>query len=108
MSLYGKYIAEREGFQIVESDHGFATYKIEGVSVYIRDIYVDFDHRKENLASLMADKISEIAKEQGCSKMLGSVCPSAKHSTESLKVLLAYGFKLMDAKENFISFVKEI
>ena len=42
----------------------------------------------------MADAIVQDAKEQGANKLLGSVVPSAKGSTESLKVLIAYGMAL--------------
>jgi len=30
MSLYGQYIKLREGFEIIETNEGFVTYKIEG------------------------------------------------------------------------------
>ena len=72
------------------------------------DIYVEPDHRRSNIAALMADEIAKIAKTQGYSKMLGSVCPQAQGATNSMKVLLAYGFKLAFCTENMIYFQKEI
>ena len=56
----------------------------------------------------MADEIAKIAKKEGCTKMLGSVVPSAKNSTISLKVLLAYGMTLQSSTNDFIIFEKEI
>jgi len=105
---YGKYIKERTGKNILEKPYGFATYLFEGDYVYIEDIYVDKEARNNTKASHMADEIAEIAKSKGVNKMLGSVCPSTAGATESLKVLLGYGFKLLSSEPNMIYFIKEI
>lgn len=110
MSLYAKYLTERTNDRILEINHGFATYRIlpEQKAVYIVDIFVDSDFRKAGTASQMADEIAKIAKKEGCTKMLGSVVPSTKNSTASLKVLLAYGMSLQWSAQDFIVFEKEI
>ena len=111
-SLYGQYLEERSFGQdlIVENDQGFATYKYvnDGKSVYIVDIYVIPAARKTKVASALADIIVGIAKEKGCTELLGSVCPSAKNSTTSLKVLLGYGMTLQSSQNDFIVFRKDI
>lgn len=107
-SLYSSYIYEREGKEIVESEKGFATYNYINNGCYIQDIYVKPEFRKEGIASKMADQIAEIAKSKGYKKLFGSVCPSANGSTESLKVLLAYGFKLSESSNNFIILEKDL
>ena len=110
MSLYAKYLTERTNDRILEINHGFATYRMlpEQKVVYIVDIFVDSDFRKAGSAAQMADEIAKIAKKEGCTKMLGSVIPSAKNSTISLKVLLAYGMTLQSSTNDFILFEKEI
>ena len=108
MSLYAEYIQERLGKHIIESDKGFATYTFLQDGVYIEDIFVHKDHRQTKEASRMADQIAEIAKEKGFKKMYGSVKPTANHSTSSLKVLLAYGFRLIESGPDAILLVKEI
>ena len=108
MSLYGDYIKERENKSIVESDVGFATYSVAKDGIYIEDIYVRPEYRKGHIAADMADQIAVIAREKGLHKLYGSVCPSANGSTASLKVLLAYGFKLNSSTNNFIMLEKEI
>lgn len=106
MSLYAKYLIERTNDRILETAHGFATYRIlpEQKSAYIIDIYVESDFRKAGTASQMADEIAKIAKKEGCNKLLGSVVPSAKNSTDSIRVLLAYGMKIHSSSNDFIIF----
>jgi predicted GNAT family acetyltransferase len=107
-SLYAKYILERENKNIIETDSGFATYIIQGEECYIENIFVLEEMRKKGSASYLAGRVTEIAKEMNCKRLIGSVRPSARGSTESLKVLLAYGFKLLSASNDAIFFVKEI
>lgn len=106
---YLEYIAEREGLSYIDCEEGLAIYKrINKDTVYLQDIFVNPEYRKQGIASMIADKVGIIAKEQGCSKMIGSVCTDAKGSTDSLKILLAYGFKQASANDNMIWFKKEI
>lgn len=108
MSLYADYIAERENAGIIENSRGFATFLINGAECYIRDIYVKPEYRKDNIASQMANEIVAIAKERGCKYLIGTVSPMASGATESLKVLLAYGFKLAKTDSTLVYMVKEI
>jgi GNAT superfamily N-acetyltransferase len=103
-------LTERTNDQILETEHGFATYRFipDQKAVYIIDIFVDRDFRDQGLAGLMADKIAEIAKKQGYVKMLGSVVPSFKGSGTGLNVLLSYGMTLKAASQDFITLEKDI
>lgn len=107
-SLFGQYIAEREGKEIVEDANGFATFFYINDGVYIQDLYVNPDFRQSGAASKYADQIAEIAKAKGYKKMYGSVVPSLKSSTTSLKILFAYGFRLDSSERNAIIVVKDI
>lgn len=109
-SMYSRYITERTNDLIVETEQGFATYRYlnDGKTVYIVDIYVLPDFRKSGMASSMADTIVLEAKLKGAVELLGSVVPSAKNSTDSLKVLLGYGMTLNSASQDFVIFRKDI
>lgn len=108
-SLYAEYIKERENFEIIEDERGFATFKtFENGECYIRDIFVRKEYRKSNIASMYADQITEIAKRRGCTYLTGTVSPKANGSTISMAVLLGYGFKLLDSQNDKIVFIKEI
>ena len=108
MSHYADYIKEREGFEIVEGDQGFMSFIIKGDECYIRDAYVAPEARMIGAGRMFMEEIEKIAKERGCSKISGSVRPSANHSTESMKALLAGGFQLHSASADAIWFVKGV
>lgn len=109
MSMYGDYIKEKTQDLILETSTGFATYRyVDEKTVYIMDLYVLPEWRNTKVASHLADEIAEEAKKKGCSKMLGSVVPSNKNSTASVKVLIAYGMNLKSSSNDFIVFEKEI
>lgn len=110
MSLYADYLAERSSDKIIEGTSGFATYRYlnDGKSVYVIDIYTVPSERKKGAASLLADLVAKEAKEHGCIEMLGTVVPSAKGSTISLRVLLGYGFELQSADKDLVVFRKDI
>ncbi len=109
MSLFADYLAEFSDKNVIETPQGFATYTFpDKETVYIEDIYVAPSFRKSKKASEMADQIVCIARERGCSKLLGSVIPTAKNSTASLKVLLGYGMVLHSSTTNFVLFKKDI
>jgi GNAT superfamily N-acetyltransferase len=76
--------------------------------VYLEDIYILPEYRKNSIASTIANEIASLAKAKGCTRMLGSVIPTANNSTDSLKVLMAYGMKLDSCTNNFILLSKGI
>jgi ribosomal protein S18 acetylase RimI-like enzyme len=108
MHKIAAYYKEREGIDSLVYEGGFATYIISGEECYIKDIYVEADYRNNHIASKMADEITKIAKKSGCKYLTGTVVPLANNSTESVEVLLAYGFKLSGAVQNGVFFRKEI
>lgn len=109
-SLYSQYLLERTEDLILESDKGFATYRYldQGKTVYIVDIYVIPSARKGGWAAQMADEIVRDAKKKGVTKLIGSVVPSTRNATTSMKVLLGYGMTLDSSTNNFILFKKDI
>ncbi len=110
LSLYGQYIQEREGKHIQECEHGFATYVYMNAinAVYVEDIYVVPEQRRSRVAWEMLDSICATAIDKGCHTLLGTVRPLANGSTESLKAILAYGFKVDSCDGGLIWFKKEI
>lgn len=109
MSFYAEYIREQTHGDIIETEHGFATYVfLDAQTCYIRDIFVTKEAREQGKASSISAVIEDLARSKGCTKLVGSVIPSAKNSTRSLKVLLAYGFELASASPDLIMFEKRL
>lgn len=94
MDHLAAYLKERENFDSLVREEGFASYQINGDECYIRDIWVHKDFRKKGIASELADDIARIAIVKGCKYLTGSVSTTALGATESLMVLFAYGFKI--------------
>lgn len=108
MSHYGQYIEEREGLDILENEHGFFTYLIKGEECYIKDIYIAKEFRRAGVATEFAEKITAIAKENGCKFLSGTCVPSTNGSTESLKAMFSYGFKVHSSSNDLIILIKEL
>jgi GNAT superfamily N-acetyltransferase len=110
VSLYAEYLKERTYDEIIETEHGFATYRFieDGKAVYIIDVYTVPEMRQKHVASELADQIAKIARNKGCTYMIGTVNPAAKGSTESLKALLGYGMRLQSSHSEGIILKKEL
>lgn len=109
MSNYGKYIAERTGRGIVETEDGFATFEYPSEDVvYIVDLYVVPEKRNSHVAVSFADKIVEEALKAGKHYLLGSVETTANSAETSCKVLEAYGMKIHKVAGTCIFYIKQI
>lgn len=110
MSLYAEYLKERTYDKILELDFGFITYRHleDQKTTYIVDIFVLPKFRRQGFATKLADEIAKEAISAGHTRLIGTVDPSMKNSTESIKTLLSYGMKLQSLGPNFIIFEKEL
>lgn len=108
MSLYAKYLKEREDVDTLETEYGFATYRLRGDDCYIMDIYVVPELRRAGLAAALADDVAKIAKALGYRVLTGSVDSRANGAEDSHKVLTAYGMKPYLKDEYMTYYSKEI
>lgn len=108
MHKLAAYLKEREGFDSIITDEGFASYRIQGEECYLRDIWIEEVSRNGGYASEIADGISVIAKKAGCKYLTGSVSTLSGDPTVSTKVLLAYGFQIHGAIQGGIIFRKDL
>lgn len=109
MELYTRYINERLNQRIhVEEGKGFIVYQIQGAELYLADIFVDKEYRNKGVLFDMVKKVRESAVEEGCTYATAGVAPPANGSTDSLMILLGCGFKLLEARANYIILKKEL
>ncbi len=108
MTLFAQYVENRNAGHVLEWAQGFIWYEIQGTECYAKEVYVAPEARNTGLVRDMEAELIGIAREAGCTTVSGSVIPSNPTSTESLKFMLAMGYRLRSASANFISFVKEL
>ncbi len=109
MSLFADYKAEREGKLVIETEFAFAVYSINKEILYLEDVYVVPERRDQDIARELCLFVIKIAKEKGCTRMLGSVDPSCAGAHNSMLALIKHGMKLHSCLPNgLIYFVKDI
>lgn len=92
-SLWAKYLKERLDQDTLEYDGGFVVYKVLDTHIHILEMYVEPKKRRQKLAWKMADIMAQLAKNLKRNKLLCNVYLSANGCDQSLKAILAYGFK---------------
>lgn len=112
LQMYADFLKESNGAELLEHEHGFATYRFEespvGECVYLMDIYVKPEKRKSKICFNMADEVVEEAKKNGIKYLIGSVDLRINGADISKKVLLAYGLKPAWYDEPTQYYIKEI
>lgn len=109
MSMYADYIKEREGFETIEVENGFATYKrLNEDEFYLRDIFVENEHRVNGIAKILSGSVAKIAKEAGATKLIGSVHLRGNGVEVSLLAVMGDGFKFSHSVDSMLYFVKDI
>ena len=101
---------EVEDTYTVISEEGFSTWRKHLDGIYIVEIYVKPEFRKKRVASTLADKCIEQAKEMGIDikHAYGSVSMLSNTSHLSLMALTLYGMRLWELGEDIIYFRKEV
>ncbi len=109
MSLYAEFIKEHEDFETLEyPDIGFASYRISGQECYIKNIFITKVHRSQKISYKMQEDITSIAKEKGCTYLLGTVCPYSRSATFSMAGLIKDGFKFHRYDSSLMYFTKQL
>lgn len=109
--MWTEYLKEREGFESLESQYGFATYQFTPQNeMYVRDLYVMPEFRRSGFATQIADALTSIALEKKCYVMIGTVSLGLPSTTDSVKALLFYGFNVRgyDPRLQQIIFIKQL
>ena len=105
-SNYGLYIEELEGLEIIESNRGFATYKIEGDELWVYDVFVRPDYRGCGIAKRYFDQLEEIAKENDCKYMVTLTNTNNNAWEKSTKMLTEHGYEPFDMTDKGTIFLK--
>jgi len=111
-SLYGNYIGEIFGDRIIELDEGFITYNMlpynKEKSCYIKEIYVDPKCRSKGIAHTLGDRVTDIAKSDGCVRLVGSIDNGSNGKDYALKAFMYWGFRLDKIEGNILWIIKDL
>ena len=86
MEMYADYLKEIGIKNMYHNDKGFAIYGIAGQDCYLEELYVKPECRGTSTATELADAVVQIAKDNGCTRLLGSVMPTYPAATNNLKI----------------------
>ena len=64
-SLFAKYLKDRQGIEVLESEFGFITYKLNGEECFIVDMCVDKSTRMQGHGRFLLNELESIAKNAG-------------------------------------------
>ena len=84
------------------------TYSFINDACIIHDMFVVEEYRGNKGSAKLADEVAQIAKSQGCRRLIGFVHLGLETTDISLMCQLKYGFKVKMAENNKITLEKEI
>ena len=106
-SLYGQYIFEKEGFQILETEYGFVSYKFIldaflnlYIQVHIGEAYIVPEHRGKGLLGNFLEEIYNSARSRGITVCTTSVDHEINNSSRNINLYIErYGFEVISQPE---------
>lgn len=104
--MYFDYLEEKESIEYVTiPDKGFMTFIHMGDYLYIRDLYVKKDARRDGTGTRLADLVRE--RYPDIKEWVTEVDTSANKPTESLLAIVSYGFKVAATRDTHIILTRE-
>lgn len=109
-SLWAQYHQETEGHEVVEGKCGFVRYSFndELKLCLVHDLFVQKEFRRDRIAWDLADTVTQIARNRGCTHLWSRCGVGTGGVNEALQANLAYGFKVQAAEGGFIIMLKDI
>jgi len=105
-SNYALYCKEKANRECYETDHGFVTYShISDYAIYIHDIFILKEFRQSRHGTKMVDDIVQLTR---CKEIQSQVIIDSNGVEEAIKAHLGYGFKVSNAHNGKIYFIKEV
>jgi hypothetical protein len=107
---FANYYKEYRDQELIETDYGMVTYVLqpENSSIFIQDLYVVPEQRKQHRASDLVDMVCEIGRKEGMTLMVSVVFMAYRYKEVSLLASLMYGCKIVAADSIKIVLSKEL
>ncbi len=107
-TLYAKYIKERRGLDVLESEHGFLTYKMNGEECFIADMCIEEDRRTAGHGRVLTSALEALAKDAGCKYISANIDLNAGGANNCLLAAMTVGFEVRAANLNVLLIVKDL
>lgn len=107
-TLYAKYISQRAGYEILENEHGFVIYKINGEECFIVDMFVDTNSRKKYYASEFTNELVKIAKSKGCKLITANIHLWDVNYQVTLIVAFKNDFNIVKASNDILLIARKL
>lgn len=105
-SKYALYCKEKANRECLETDYGFITYShTSDLVVWIHDIFILKEFRKSGIGSKLVDDVVRIT---GCKELQSNVIVDTNGVEEAILAHLHYGFRVSNAQNGRIYFIKEV
>lgn len=108
LTKYANYIKEKANIELIEHEHGFASYSLLSDHVYIHDMYIDKSHRRKGIGSDLLKQIEIIAWAKKIKFVLSAVQINSNGLHDALLAQMLKGFKIVGADHKEIKLAKEI
>lgn len=105
--MYKDYIKEREGKDTLETEYGFIIYELTENDLFIGDIYVKPEFRKQNIGKTLIDTVESYAKTLNVKIAYAMVDTRALNFNNSLSFALSIGYTINKITDNRLIFLKK-
>ena len=101
------------GWELEEEDNGFLAYMIAEKQLWICELYVPLEERKNGTTRKLVNRVVDIGIRNGCDMIYGQVEVKkngkyAIHPAANLKIFLHHGLLPVEAHNNQITLAKKI
>lgn len=103
------YFKERDGAEVIETDHGFLAYVIRADQLFITDFFIKPEARKSgaHFRALMREAFKR-ATDAGCGFFTCRVPSGTKNFDARVKAYLKFGFSITEARDTHIGLALEL
>lgn len=99
MELYRKFIAEKDGAELLLTDGAFLAFKVFGKQLYIIDFYVDELKKHPGRLRMIMDLCYGAMLQHECDHVACHVPLNVRDFNKTLTERLKFGFKVIEANE---------
>lgn len=99
---------EREGKFYKELDFGFFVYELDEPYIYLSDVYIKPELRKEGKCKEIVRLVESIGRENNCNKLITTYSLEDENKDRSRQVIQNCGFNYLKVYNTLVWFEKDI